>query len=180
MDNTSALMADGAAERIVRHFQANGFVGISEALIIRIRLREGDRTTVDAAFEAALEQELHPPVQQCFEILPLGHFSDSRSFAEARSAIQSDFTLALRMEVPRVYFDPAPVVVDDAMASGTKYDALMKITDNIGRYAIAILLNDPDSSFLEYVGTHHGNDWQKIMGDFEITTTSLTAEIKLL
>jgi len=180
MKNTSTLQADGAAERIVQYFQANGFVGISEALIIRIRLREGGRTEVDAAFEAALEQEKTPPVQQHFEIHPFGHFSDFRSFAEARSAIQSDFTEALRMEVPRVFFDAAPVVIDDALASGSKYDVLMKIRDNVDGYAFGILLNDPDASFLEYVGTHHGNDWQKIMGDFEITAASLASEINLL
>jgi len=180
MKNTSILQADGAAERIVRYFQANGFAGISEALIIRIRLREGGRTEVDAAFEAAHEQETTPPVQQHFEIHPFGHFSDFRSFAEARSAIQSDFTEALRMEVPRVFFDAAPVVIDDALASGSKYDVLMKIRDNVDGYAFGILLNDPDASFLEYVGTHHGNDWQKIMGDFEITAASLASEINLL
>ena len=179
MNSTSTLLADGAAERIVRHFQAKGFAGISEALIIRIRLREGDRTEVDAAFEAALDQEEMPPVQQCFEIHPFGHFSDSRSFAEARSAIHSDFTKALRIEVPRVFFDPAPVVIDDAFASGTKYDVMMKLRDNVDGYAFAILLNDPDSSFLEYVGTHQANDWQKIMGEFEATVISLDAEIDL-
>jgi hypothetical protein len=180
MKNTPTLQADGAAERIVRHFQANGFAGISEALIIRMRLREGDRATVEAAFEAALEEERHPPVQQCFEIIPIGHFADSRNFAEARAAIQSDFTHALRMEIPRVFFEPAPVVIDDALATGTKYDVLMKIRENVDGYAIGILLNDPDSSFIEYIGTHHGNDWQKIMGDFEITTASLASEINLL
>jgi hypothetical protein len=56
----------------------------------------------------------------------------------------------------------------------------MKIRDNVDGYAIGILLNDPDASFLEYVGTHHGNDWQKIMGNFEITTASLASEINLL
>jgi len=71
-------------------------------------------------------------------------------------------------------------VIDDALASGTKYDALMKITDNVDGYAIAILLNDPDASFLEYLGTHHGNNWQQIMGKLEITTASLAAEINLL
>lgn len=179
MKHTSTLQGDNAAKRIVRYFQANGFAGISEALIIRIRLKKGDRAEVEAEFEAALEQEKSPPVQQCFEIFPCGHFSDSRDFAEAKSAIQSDFTTALRMEIPRVFFDPAPVVIDDALASGTKYDVLMKISDNVDGYAVAILLNDPDSSFLEYIGTHHGNDWKKIMGDFEITTAALTAQINL-
>jgi hypothetical protein len=119
-------------------------------------------------------------VQQYFEIKPFGHFSDFRSFDEARSAIQSDFTNALRMEVPRVFFDAAPVVIDDAMATGPKYDALMKITDNVDGYAIAILLNDPDASFLEYLGTHRGNDWQQIMGSLEITAASLASEMNLL
>ncbi len=179
MKNTSALLFDGAAERIVRHFQAKGFAGISEALIIRIRLKEGDRTEIDTAFEAAMDQEQMPPVQQFFEIHPFGHFSDSRSFAEARAAIHSDFTVGLRVEVPRVFFDPAPVVIDDALASGTKYDVMMKLRDNVDGYAIAILLNDPDSSFLEYLGTHRGNDWQQIMGEFEIAIVSLDSEIDL-
>lgn len=180
MSNTSTLQADRAAERIVRHFQANGFSGITEALIIQIRLRDGDRTEVEDAFEAAHEQEIPLPVQQYFELRPFGHFSNFRSFAEARSVIQSDFTHALRMEVPRVFFDAAPVVIDDALASGSKYDVLMKITDNVDGCAIGILLNDPDASFLEYIGTHHGNDWQQIIGDFEIATVSLASEINLL
>lgn len=178
MKNTPTLQANEAAERIVQHFQDNGFIGISEALVVRIRLKESDRAEIDAAFEAAHEQEISPPVQQYFEIRPFGHYSNFRSFAEAKSAIQSDFTEALRMEVPRVFFDPAPVVIDDAMASATKYDVLMKITDNIDGYAIGILLNDPDASFLEYIGTHHGDDWQQIMGNFEITTASLASEIE--
>lgn len=179
MKSTSVILADGAAERIVRHFQAKGFSGISEALIIRIRLKEGDRTEVDAAFEAAEDQEEMPPVHRYFEIHPFGHFSDFRSFAEARSAIQSDFTVGLRVEVPRVFFDPAPVVIDDALASGTKYDVMMKLRDNVDGYAFAILLNDPDSSFLDYLETHRGNDWQKIMGEFETTIMALDTEVDL-
>lgn len=179
MKNTPTLQANEAAERIVQYFQANGFAGISEALIIRIRPKGGDRSEIETAFEAAHEQEMPPPVQQYFEIRPFGHYSGFRSFDEAKSAIQSDFTEALRMEIPRVYFDPPPVVTDDAMASGTKYDVLMKITDNIDGYAIAILLNDPEASFLEYIGTHHGDDWRQIIGNLEITTSSLASEISL-
>ncbi len=180
MNNISTLQADSAAQRIVRHFQANGFAGISEALIIRIQLKAGDRAEIEDAFETAQEQGDAPPIQPYFEIRPLGHFSDFRSFAEARSAIHSDFTEALRAEIPSVYFDPAPVVIDDLLASSTKYDVLMKITDNVDGYAIGILLNDPDASFLEYIGTQHGDDWKQIMGNFEITTASLAAEIDLL
>jgi hypothetical protein len=180
MKNTHPLQGNEAAERVVRYFQANGFAGITEALIIRIRLKAGDRSEIDSVFEEAHEQEISPPVQQYFEVKPFGHFSDFRSFDEARSAIQSDFTQALRTEIPRLFFDPAPVVIDDALASGTKYDALMKITDNVDGYAIGILLNDPDASFLEYIGTHHGKDWQQIIGNLEVTTASLASEINLI
>lgn len=180
MNNTPTLQANEAAERIVRYFQANGFAGISEALIIRIRLKSGSRPDIDAAFEAAHEQELPPPVHEYFEVTPFGHHADFRSYADAKAAIQTDFTVALRMDIPKIYFDDAPVVIDDAMASGTKYDVLMKLKNNVGVYAIGILLNDPDASFLEYIGTHHGDDWRKIMGDFEVTTTTLSNETDLL
>lgn len=174
------MQGNEAAERIVRYFQANGFAGITEALIIRISLKAGHRAEIDSAFEAAHEQETSPPVQQYFEVKPFGHFSDFRSFEAAKSAIQSDFTLALRTEVPRIFFDPAPVVIDDAMATGPKYDVLMKITDNVDGYAIGILLNDPDASFLEYIGTHRGNDWLQIMGNLEVTAASLASAVNLL
>lgn len=180
MKNTSTLQANEAAERIVRYFQANGFAGISEALIIRIHAKTGDRVEIEEAFESAHEQDTPPPVQQYFELKPLGHYSESRSFADARAAIQTDFTEALRAELPKVFFETAPVVIDDVLASSTKYDVLMKITNNVEGYAIGILLNDPDASFLEYIGTHHGDDWKQIMGNFEITTASLASEIELL
>lgn len=177
MKATSTLPADSAAEHIVRHFQAEGFAGISEALIIRIRLKAGDRTEIDTAFKAAADQDSMPPVHQYFEIRPFGHFSDFRSYAEARSAIQSDFTVALRFGLPRVFFDTAPVVIDDVLANSTKYDVLMKLRDNVDGYGFAILLNDPDAAFLDYLGTHHGNDWQKIMGKFETTIALLGDEL---
>jgi hypothetical protein len=179
MKDTSTLAADAAAERIVRHFQAQGFTGITEALIIRVHLKAGERAEVDEAFEIAQEQDKTPPVEQYFEIYPFGHFAEFRSFDEAKSAFKSDFTLSLRGDIPRVYFDPAPVVVDDPLASGTKYDVLMKLRDNVGGCAVAILMNDPDASFLDYIGTHLGSDWRKIMGEFENASTFLGDELKL-
>lgn len=180
MENTSVLPADKTAECIVRHFQAEGFAGISEALIVRVGLRKGDRMEVDAAFKIAEDQEKMPPVHEYFEIRPYGHFSDFRSFTEAKAAIQSDFTPSLRKDLPSLFFDPAPVVFDDALATGTKYDAMVKLRDNAGGYAFAILLNDPDSSFFEYLGTHRGNDWQKIIGDFGTTAISFGPDTDLL
>jgi len=44
------------AERIVRHFQAQGFAGISEALIVRIGIRKGDRNDI----EQVLDGVVHP------------------------------------------------------------------------------------------------------------------------
>lgn len=166
MDNTQALPADAMAERIVRHFQAEGFVGVTEALVLRIGLKRGARPQIDAAFRQAAEGQLPPPVADYFELRPCGHFSAFRDYATARSSISGDFTATLRQALPAVYFDPAPLVVEDALATGTRYDAMLKLADNIEGHAYAILLNDPDSSLFEYLGTHHGTGWGEIMGDF--------------
>ena len=179
MDKRVELPADGMAERIVRHFQSEGFKGISEALVLRIACRKGERAEIEAAFSEALAFDLSPPVGEYFEIRPYGHFSDFRSFDAAKLYIQADFSISLRAALPRVYFDLAPIVIDDALATGTKYDAMLKLSANAGGYAFAILLNDPDSSFFEYLGTRHGNDWQKIIGDFETSATSFAADIEL-
>lgn len=177
MNYNSTLPANGAAERIVVHFQAVGFGGISEAFIIRIRLKEGSRAKVDAAFKSAREKGEAPPVHQYFEIRPLGHFAESRSFAEALAAIQSDFTPRLRDGLSRLYFEPAPVLVDDVLADSTKYDLMIKLRNNVDGDAFAILLNDPDAAFLDYLGTHLGSDWEKIMGQFETTVAALGEEL---
>ena len=167
------------AERIVRHFQSEGFSGISEALVLRVGLRKGEQSEVEAAFADAADRQKMPPVGEYFEIRPYGHFSDFRGFDEARAAIQSDFTVGLRKAIPAIFFEPAPVVIEDALATGTKYDAMLKLRSNAGDLAFVILLNDPDSSFFEYLGTHRGNDWQKIMGDFETTAASFAPDIDL-
>ena len=135
---------------------------------------------VDAAFSKAADQAKAPPVGEFFEIRACGHFSDFRSFDAAKSTVQTDFTVNLRQALPGLFFDPAPVVIEDALATGTKYDAMLKLRDNADGYAFAILLNDPDSSFFEYLGTHRGNDWPKIMGDFETTAVSFAADTDLL
>ena len=179
MNESSTQAANAAAERIVRHFQAQGFSGITEALIIQIHLKTGNRIEIEEAFEAALEQDKAPPLQKYFDIHLFGHFADFRSFAEAKAAIMSDFTPSLRSDIPRVFFDAAPVVIEDPLASGTKYDVIMKLRDNVGEYAVAVLMNDPDASFLDYIGTHLGSDWKKIMGEFEIAISSLGNELDL-
>ena len=101
------------------------------------------------------------------------------SFDDAMSAIHTDFTQSQRSELARLYFDPAPVVIDDALTSGTKYDVMMKFKDHAAGHTIAILMNDPNASFLDYIGTKQGSDWQNIMGNFEIATESLGSEIDL-
>lgn len=179
VERATALPADGIAQRIVRHYQAEGFAGITEALILRIRLKKGDRRAVETAFETAAEQGRSLPMHEQFEVRAIGHFAESRKFSEARAAIQTDFTATLRSAMPNVFFDPAPVLIDDPMASGTKYDAMVKLWDNVEDCAYAILLNDPDASFIDYLGSHHGNDWQRIMGDFGATAASFCPEIAL-
>lgn len=180
MTTTTRLPADAMAERIVRHFQTEGFPNVTEALLVRIQLRKGDRLEVDAAFDLALEREVAPPLQEFFEIRPYGFYSEIRPFEAAKTAFAGDFGRGLRVEVPSVYFDEAPVVVDDALASGTKYDAMLKLSNNTDGYAVAILLNDPNSSFFEYLDAHSGYDWQKITGTLGAAATSFMSDIDLL
>lgn len=178
MQNKFHLPANGTAERIVRHFQSEGFPGITEALIVRIQVKKGSHGTIAAAFEAAASVGGAPPLQEYFEIQPYGFYSEIRDFSAAKQAFKADFGISLRREVPRIFFDKAPVTADDALAAGTKYDALLKLNSNIDGYALGILLNDPSSSFFEYLGDHQGNDWQKIMGDLGAVATSFGIEFE--
>lgn len=181
MISIPAMPANSAAERIVRHFQAAGFSGITEALVIRIRLKKekADRHEVEATFDRAADLHAMPPLADYFEIRPYGFYSELRGFAQAKAELQSDFGLNLRRKVPSIYFDVAPVVIDDALATGTKYDALVKFSDNMLGYAVAVLLNDPTSSFFEYLDTHYGDDWQKVIGDFGTAATAFNQEVDL-
>ncbi len=177
MHDTEA--ANEAAKRIVRYFQSKGFTRITEALIIQIHHVAGEREEIDGAFEAAQELDKVPPLSRYFAIHPYGHYSEFRSFDEAKAVLKTDFTVSLISDIPKMFFDPAPVMADDPLASGTKYDVMMKVWDNVDGYAVAILLNDPGSSFIDYVGTHPGADWHKIMGEFEVATTALVDEFKV-
>jgi hypothetical protein len=163
MNSTTAMPANNSAERIVRHFQTAGFPGISEALVIRIRLKKSDRHEAEY-----------------FEIKPYGFYSELRSFAQAKAEIQTDFGAALQRKLPAIYFDVAPVIIDDALATGTKYDALIKFSDNMLDYAVAVLLNDPGSSFFEYMESHRGDNWQKIIGEFAGAVTAYDQVVDLL
>ena len=179
MNDSSIQAANDAAKLIVRHFQGKGFTRITEAMLIQIKQIAGDQAEIEEAFEAAQEQDKAPPVNVYFKVFPYGHYSESRSFEEAKSVLSSDFTLSLKYEIPKLFFGSVPVLVDDPLASGTKFDVMMKLDDNVEGYAVAILLNDPDSSFIDYVGTHPGADWQKIMGELEIATTRLAKSVDL-
>ncbi|MBS0307680.1 MAG: hypothetical protein JSS58_01800 [Proteobacteria bacterium] len=179
MNSISAMPANSAAERIVRHFQSAGFPGITEALVIRIGLKKGDRAEIEAAFERASDRDARPPLGEYFEIRPYGFYSELRSFAAAKAEMPTDFGLNLRRKVPAIYFDRAPVVIDDALATGTKYDALVKFSDNMLDYAVAVLLNDPTSSFFEYLDSHRGADWKTILGEFENAAGSFDQEVEL-
>ncbi len=180
MTTPTGLPADTTAERIVRHFQAEGFPGITEAVLVRIRLKKGDRLEVDAAFDRALARDATPPVQEYFQIQLHGFHSEIRSLLNVKTAFADDFTSGLRAELPSIYFDAAPVVANDALANGTKYDAMLKLSDNADGYAVAVLLNDPTSSFFEYMESHAGYDWQTIIGTLGAAASSFTADEDLL
>lgn len=180
MTASTTFPADSMADRVVRHFQSVGFPGITEALLLRIRLKKGDRLEVDAAFDFAAERDVAPPLQDFFEIRPFGFYSQIRSFDDARAVFGSDFGQGLRVELPSIYFDDAPVVVDDALATGTKYDAMLKLANNSDGYAVAVLLNDPNSSFFEYLNAHSGYDWNTIMGNLGDAAKAFVVEMDLL
>jgi len=180
MSLSTSLPADAAAERIVRHFQATGFPGVTEALLVRIRPRTGDRLAVEAAFDLALERGEAPPIQAFFEIGLFGFFSAGRTLLEVKTAFTSDFGASLGFKLPKIYFDPAPVIVDDALATGTKYDAILKLADNRDTCAQAVLLNDPTSSFFEYLESHPDYDWQNITDALNAAAASLADEQGLL
>jgi hypothetical protein len=173
------MPANSSAERIVKHFQAAGFPGITEALVIRIGVKKGDRHEIEAAFEKAADLGVTPPLAEYLVIQPYGFYSELRSFALAKQEIKADFGAALLRKLPSIYFDVAPVIVDDALATGTKYDAIVKFSDNMLDYAVAVLLNDPTSSFFEYMESHRGNDWQKIVGDFGSAAASFDQDVNL-
>lgn len=179
MATTMSLPADATAERIVRHFQAVGFPGITEALLVRIRLKKGDRLQVDAAFDLASERSLAPPMHEFFEIRPYGFYSEIRVFEDAKAMFTADFGRGLRLELPSMYFDAAPVVADDALATGTKYDAMLKLTDNENGSAIAVLLNDPNSSFFEYLNANTGYDWREITSSLSAAAESYLPAVDL-
>lgn len=180
MTTSTSLPADSTAERIVRHFQAQGFPGITEAVLVRIRLKKGDRLEVDAAFDRALARDATPPVQEYFQIQLYGFFSEIRGLLNIKTAFADDFTSGLRAELSSIYFDPAPVVVNDALANDTKYDAMLKLGDNTDGYAVAVLLNDPNSSFFEYMETQSGYDWKTIIGTLGAAAATFVADEDLL
>jgi hypothetical protein len=164
----------------VRHFQAEGFPGITEALMVRVRLKKGDRLAVEAAFERAQESAAQPPLRDYFEIQPHGFFSELRTLIAAKTAFADDFGNGLGYKLAKLYFEPAPVVVDDALATDTKYDAMLKFSDTANGYAVAVLLNDPTSSFFEYLESHAGYDWQQIIGNLGAAVSAFASGEDLL
>lgn len=180
MTITTSLPADATAERIVRHFQAAGFPGITEALLIRVRLKKGDLLQIEAAFDVAAQNGSPLPLREFFDLQLYGFYSEIRALLDAKLAFPTDFGRNLRLALPRVHFSAPPAIADDALATGTKYDALLKLGENMDGCSVGILLNDPTSSFFEYLDAQPGYDWQKIAGDLGAAATSYVPDEDLL
>jgi hypothetical protein len=156
---------DGFAQEVVTHFRELGFLGISEAVVLHFKKKMGSREEIEASFHASADADQNPPLAKHFEAQLVGHYSETRSLAEIRSALGNDFTRNLRSEVPRLFFSPPPAYADDPIAAGTKYDAMLKLTDgNEEDGAFLILLNDPDSSFLDRL--KQGDTWDRMTQSF--------------
>ena len=100
--------------------------------------------------------------------------------ADAKEAFTSDFGRGLRMELPSMFFDAAPVVADDALATGTKFDAMLKFSHNNDGFAISVLLNDPTSPFFEYLSANSGYDWKEITSSLSAAAHSFVSDVDLI
>ncbi|MFB0965759.1 MAG: hypothetical protein QMC36_09040 [Patescibacteria group bacterium] len=142
----------GFAERLIRHFQKNGFVDVTEAVVLHVKARKGVASSyevVSQEFARASAQGSSVSLSQFFEVRFIESFSQQRSEEEIRNMFHSDFEPELRRNFPELYFGKTNYLFDQN-AVGTKYDIAIRIGRTNESGAKIVLLNDPGSSFVEY------------------------------
>lgn len=150
MANQNNGGVSGFAERLIRHFQKNGFADVTEAVVLHVRSRNlSTYETVSSAFKDADADGVSIPLSQFFEIRFIECFSESRSEEEIRSQFHADFEPELRRNFPELYFGKTNYLFDQN-AVGTKYDIAIRIGRTNETGAKIVLLNDPGSSFVEF------------------------------
>ena len=102
------------------------------------------------------------------------HFQQQDAYHEWRLAETARALHPFAWGLRRLHVDT------DALATGTKYDAILKLSDNTDGYAVAVLLNDPTSSFFEYLNANSGYDWKEITGSLSAAAKSFTPDVDLI
>lgn len=159
------------AERLIRHFQKNGFVDVTEAVVLHAKAR-GFATyeSVSEEFQRADSKGASLPLSQFFEVRFIECFSESRSEEEIRSHFHSDFEPELRRNFPDLYFGKTNYLFDQN-ATGTKYDIAIRIGRTSQSGARIVLLNDPGSSFVEFFEKQMKalEEWEDLCSDLKAT-----------
>lgn len=138
------------AERLIRHFQKNGFVDVTEAVVLHVKGRNfATYEAVSEEFARADSKGASLPLSQFFEVRFIECFSESRTEEEIRGQFHSDFEPELRRNFPELYFGKTNYLFDQN-AAGTKYDIAIRIGRTNETGAKIVLLNDPGSSFVEF------------------------------
>jgi len=140
------------AERLIRHFQKNGFSDVTEAVVLHVKARSGMNSSyeeVNEAFAQASAMGRSVSLSQFFELRFIECFSDTRSEAEIRQNFPTDFEPELRRNFPELYFEKTNYLFDQN-AVGTKYDIAIRIGRTNDTGAKIVLLNDPGNSFVQF------------------------------
>ncbi|MDQ1343586.1 MAG: hypothetical protein QG650_305 [Patescibacteria group bacterium] len=174
-DQTKTVGTMGFAERLIRHFQKNGFRDVTEGVILHVKSRFGDYEKIRSEFSRASSMGVSVPLAQYFEIRFIECFSETRSEEEIRKHFHSDFEPELRRQFPELFFGKTNYLFDEN-AVGTKFDIAIRIGQNVDNVAKIVLLNDPDSSFVEYFERQNvtqSEEWETLCSDLKIAVGKL-------
>lgn len=172
---TKQNQAIGFAERLIRHFQKNGFTDVTEAVILHVKARDSaSYEKVTAEFARAEKEDTPVQLAQFFEFRWIECYSESRTEDEIRKQFNSDFEPELRKTFPELFFGKTNYLFDKN-AVGTKYDIAIRIGRNIDNVAKIVLLNDPGSSFVEFFDRQLKaiEEWEALCDDLKATVGKL-------
>lgn len=167
----------GFAERLIRHFQKNGFVDVTEAVVLHVKARKNlaaSYEVVSQEFARAHAQGSSVSLSQFFEVRFIECFSEARTEETIRGQFHADFEPELRRNFPDLYFGKTNYLFDQN-AIGTKYDIAIRIGRTNESGAKIVLLNDPGSSFVEYFEKQMKavEEWDDLCSDLKATVGKL-------
>lgn len=167
----------GFAERLIRHFQKNGFVDVTEAVVLHVKARKNlaaSYEVVSQEFARANAQGSSVSLSQFFEVRFIECFSETRTEDAIRGQFHADFEPELRKNFPDLYFGKTNYLFDQN-AVGTKYDIAIRIGRTNESGAKIVLLNDPGSSFVEYFEKQMKavEEWGDLCSDLKATVGKL-------